>query len=135
VTDEPVPPHAQPDEPADVAALEAIGDDAAVFESLWRKALDAWDDDKPHRAVLEHALKAEKLPDLAGRYRALRDDPVRGERAQKKIDGIVTAAMQLMMATKTPQRTKTPWQWTAAATMTFAIIAAWLMYKLFFPHR
>jgi hypothetical protein len=125
----------EPTAQSDPAALAAIGDDAAVFEALWQRTLEAWDDDKPHRAVLEHALKTEKLPDLAGRYRALRDDPVKGERAQKKIDALVTAAMQLMLATKTPPRTKMPWHWTAAATLTFALIAAWLSYRLFFPHH
>lgn len=133
--DEPATAAEAPETPADAAALEAIGDDGAVFEALWRKALEQWDEDAPHRAVLEHALKSEKLPDLAGRYRALKDDPVKGERAQKKIDGIVTAAMQIMMSTKTPVRTKTPWTWTLAATLTFAIVAAWLFYKLFIPHH
>ena len=84
--------------------LASIGDKDAIFELLWRRNLEAWDDDKPHRAILEHALTSDKLPDLAGRYRALKDDAEKGARAQKKIDGIVVAATQMLMATKTPPR-------------------------------
>jgi hypothetical protein len=115
--------------------LIAIGDKDAIFEALWKRTLEAWDEDKPHAAILEHALKSEKLPDLAGRYRALKDDPDKGTRAQKKIDGIVIAATQMLMATKSPTRTKTPWQWTAAAAFMFLVVCAWLFYSLFVPHR
>lgn len=115
--------------------LVGIGDKDAIFEALWKRALEAWDDDRPHAALLEHALKSEKLPDLAGRYRALKDDPEKGTRAQKKIDGIVVAATQMMMSTKTPPRTKTPWQWTASAALMFAIACAWIFYQLFVPHH
>jgi hypothetical protein len=115
--------------------LASLGDHEAMFELLWSRTLEAWDEDGPHRILLEHALKHEKLPELAGRYRALKDDPVRSARAQKKIDGIVTAATQLMLATKTPTRTKTPWPWTASAVLMFVIVSAWLVYQLFLPHR
>ncbi len=115
--------------------LASVGDRDAVFEALWKRVEGAWDDDKPHAALLEHAIKSEKLPDLAGRYRALQEDPDKGARAKKKIDGIVIAATHMLMATKTPTRTKTPWQWSAAAALTFAVVCAWLFYQLFVPHR
>ena len=120
---------------ASPGALEEIGDRDAIFEALWKRCLEAWDEDKPHQAILEHSLKSEKLPDLAGRYRALKDDPDKGARAQKKIDGIVLAATQMLMATKTPAATKTPWQWTAAAAAIFAIVITYLVYALIIPHR
>jgi hypothetical protein len=115
--------------------LEDERDKDAIFEALWKRALEVWDDDKPHAALLDHALKNEKLPDLAGRYRSLKDDPEKGARAQKKIDGIVVAATQMLMATKMPPRTKMPWQWTATAALMFALVSAWLFYQLFLPHR
>lgn len=115
--------------------LVSIGDKDAIFEALWKRTLEAWDDDKPHAAILEHALKSEKLPDLAGRYRALKEDPEKGARAQKKIDGIVIAATQMLMATKTPARTKTPWQWVASAALMFVIVCAWLFSQLFMRHH
>lgn len=120
---------------SDEKALEELGDRDAIFEALWRRCLEAWDDDKPHAAILEHSLKSEKLPDLAGRYRALKDDPEKGARAQKKIDAIVVAATQMLMATKTPPRTKTPWQWTLAAGIMFIVVITYLFWALIIPHR
>jgi len=110
--------------------LAAIGDRDAVFEALWKRCLEAWDEDKPHNAILEHALTSEKLPDLAGRYRDLKDDELKGPRANKRIDAIVIAATQMMMATKTPVRTKTPWQWSAAAAGFFIVVISYLAYAL-----
>lgn len=121
--------------PAAPESLEDIGDRDAIFEALWKRCLEAWDDDKPHVAILDHALKSEKLPDLAGRYRALKDDPEKGARAEKKINGIVIAATQMLMATKTPPRTKTPWQWTLSAGIMFALVIGYLFWALVIPHR
>lgn len=116
--------------------LADIGDHDAVFEALWKRCLEAWDEDKPHNAILEHALKSEKLPDLAGRYRDLKDDEVKGPRAKKRIDAIVIAATQMMMAAKSPVVTKTPWQWTAAAVIFFFVVISYLAYALvYLPHH
>lgn len=101
-----------------------------IFEALWAKVVERWDDDKPHQAVLQHALSAQILPELAGRYRKLKDDPDKSARAQKKIDGIVAAATQMLMATKTPAPTKTPWSWTVSAVLLFGLVIAFLFYKL-----
>ncbi len=115
---------------------ESVGESPdAMFEALWARVLEAWDDDKPHQAILGHAIDKQQLPELAGRYRALKDDPEKGARAQKKIDGIVIAATQIMMSMKTPPRTKTPWQWTASAAIIMALVCAWLFWKLFVPHQ
>ena len=105
-----------------------------LFEALWTKCLENWDDDKPHAALLQHALDSQQLPELAGRYRALQDDAEKGTKAKKKIDGIVVAATQMMMATKTPPRTKTPWQWTATAALMFGLVMAFLIYKIILRH-
>lgn len=106
----------------------------AVFDALWRRVLDAWDDDKPHQLALSYALEHEMLPEIAGRYRKLVDDPDKGPRAKKKIDGIVLAATQMLMATKTPPREKVPWQWTASAAAFFFIVVAFLAYKILLRH-
>jgi hypothetical protein len=106
--------------------------DDAIFETLWGRVLEAWDDDKPHSALLEYSLKAQRLPDLAGRYRALKDDAERGARAQKKLDGIVTAAMQMMMAAKTPPRQGTPKNVTYTAFAMFVFVMVLLTYWIYF---
>ena len=97
-----------------------------ILEALWARVVEAWDDDKTHAALLEHALRAQRLPEVAGRYRAMKDDPVKGTRAQKKLDAIVVAATQLLFAMKTPARTKVPWQVTLAALVVSVLLLGWL---------
>ena len=104
-----------------------------LFEALWQKTLDAWDDDKRHAACLEHALREKMLPDLAGRYRALRDDPERGEVAKKRIDAILSAATQMLFAMKTPKPTKTPSWLFWSALLTCVVMLLYVAYA--FVHR
>jgi hypothetical protein len=122
-------------------AAAAIGDEEgigeapdAVFNALWARVLEAWDDDKPHQRALSYALEHEMLPEIAGRYRKLADDPEKGPRAKKKIDAIVVAATQLLLATKTPPREKVPWTWTASVAIVMILVISFLAYKLFIHH-
>jgi hypothetical protein len=127
------------DADAATAATDASGSEPdaapdALFAVLWDRALAAWDEDGPHRALLEHALRAQTLPDLAGRYRALEKDPDKGPRARKQIDRIVAAATQLMFATKTPPRTKTPTSWTVSAALVCVFVLGWMAYAIVRRH-
>lgn len=88
--------------PGPVAADDDAPDDA-VLDALWHRALRAWDDEKVHSAVLDHALRSDALPEIAGRYRALLEDPDRGAMAKKRIDAIVVAASSMLLSTKTPR--------------------------------
>ena len=128
-----------------VEAVEAnavrIGDEEGigeapdvVFAALWTRVLASWDEDKPHQAALSYAIEHEMLPEIAGRYRKLFEDPEKGARARKKVDGIVIAATQLMLATKTPPREKVPWTWTASAAVFMLLVISFLAYKLFVHH-
>lgn len=119
-------------DPAGITDVEGIGEAPdAVFNALWGRVLEAWDEDKPHQAALAYAIDKEMLPEIAGRYRKLIDHPEKGARAKKKIDGIVVAATQLLLATKTPAREKLPWQWTASAAVFMIIVVSFLAYKIF----
>ncbi len=129
----------------EVEAVEAnavrIGDEEGigeapdvVFAALWTRVLAAWDDDKPHQLALSYAIEHEMLPEIAGRYRKLFDDPEKGARAKKKVDGIVVAATQLMLATKSPPRQKVPWSWTASVAIMMVLVISFLAYKLFAHH-
>lgn len=108
----------------------------AILDSLWARVLQAWDDDKPHQALLEYALRAQKLPELAGRYRAIKEsDAEKAARAQKKLDGIVIAATQMLMAMKSPpDRFKVPPAITATLFAVSMLLLAWLGYVVFRRH-
>ncbi|MEO6574245.1 MAG: hypothetical protein ABIP89_10420 [Polyangiaceae bacterium] len=101
-----------------------------IFETLWGRVMEAWDDDKTHGALLDYAIRAQLLADAAGRYRAMQDDPERGVVAKKKLDGIVLAATQMMLAMKTPAPTKTPVAITLSAAAVCAISVAWAAYAI-----
>jgi hypothetical protein len=117
------------------AAPEPTGD--ALLDALWSRVMQAWDDEKPHHALLEYALREQRLPDVAGRYRAVKDtDPARAERAKKKLDGIVIAATQMLMAMKTPppQRKVPAWITVLAAIVTASLLAYLTWGLVFHPH-
>ena len=101
-----------------------------IFETLWGRVLEAWDDDKTHVSLLDYAIRAQLLADAAGRYRAMKDDPERGGVAQKKLEGIVLAATQMMLSMKTPAPTKTPIAITLSAAAVCAISVAWVAYAI-----
>jgi hypothetical protein len=106
----------------------------AVLEALWKRVLDAWDDEKTHAALLDHALREQLLPEIAGRYRGLADDPEKGALAKKKLDAIVLAATQMLMAMKTPKPGKVPLPITLSALGICAVLLSWLAWTLF-GHR
>jgi hypothetical protein len=103
-----------------------------MLDALWRRVDEAWDDDKPHHALLEYAITAQRLPDVAGRYRAMKDkDPERAVRAQKKLDGIVIAATQMLMAMKTPaDQAKPSRALTLGVAIVGIIVIVWLAFAM-----
>lgn len=115
--------------PNDLSVDESASDDL-IFDTLWTRTLEGWDDDKPHAAVLDYALRTEHLPTLAGAYRSLLNDEAKKARAQKKLDALVAAATTLLMARKTPPRTKTPWQMTLLVIMVCMASIGWLAAKI-----
>jgi hypothetical protein len=119
-------PEPEPDDAS--PALAPTGD--LTFDALWNRTIAAWDDDRPHAALVEYAIRTERLPELAGRYRKLAEDPEKAERARKRLDGVVLAATNLLYATKMPARTKTPWQWTVTLAAIAVFVLAWLAYKI-----
>jgi hypothetical protein len=108
----------------------------ALLKALWARALEAWDDEKPHQALLEYAIREQKLPDLAGLYRGIKDgDAEKAARAQKKLDGIVVAATHMLMAMKTPaDKVKVPLSVTLTAFVVSFLLLGWLTYAVFRRH-
>jgi hypothetical protein len=106
----------------------------AILEALWKRVLESWDDDKTHAALIEHALRSQQLPEIAGRYRSLSEDPEKGPAAKKKLDAIVVAATQMLMAMKTPKPGKVPLPITLSAFGVCAILLGWLAWALWGKH-
>lgn len=102
-----------------------------IFDTLWSRVLEAWDDDSTHAALLDYALRTENLPTAAGRYRALKDDPDKGETAKKQLDAIVLTATQLLFSMKTPPRPNVPWAFVGAVALLCALALGWAIPKLF----
>jgi hypothetical protein len=105
-----------------------------VLEALWKRVLEAWDDDKTHAALLDQAMRSQTLPEIAGRYRALSEDPKKGPLAKKKLDAIVLAATQMLLSMKTPKPGKTPLPITLSAAGVAALLLGWLAWELWGRH-
>jgi hypothetical protein len=110
-----------------------VPDDEAtdpILEALWARVLDNWDDDQTHAALLDHAVRAHALPEIAGRYRALVGDPAKAEVAHKNISAIVTAATQMLLSMKTPPPGKVPLPITLSAVGICLVLLGWLALAL-----
>ena len=105
----------------------------AVLEALWKRVLEAWDDDRTHAALIDHAVGEHRLPEVAGPYRALVDDAEKGAVAKKKLDAVVVAATQMLMAMKTPKPEKVPVAITLSAFGVCAALLGWLAWTLWGP--
>jgi hypothetical protein len=101
-----------------------------VFDTLWSRVLAAWDDDKPHGALVEYSIKNQKLPELAGKYKALTSDPEKGARAKKRLDGVVMAATHLLMSMKTPPPPKSNKMLNLMVGLVAVALIAYLAYKI-----
>jgi hypothetical protein len=81
-----------------------MGDSA--FETLWKNALDRWEDEAAHRAFLEYCRAHDQLVEAAVRYRGMKGDHTRGELAQKKLTAITAMALARLESARTPDRRK-----------------------------
>jgi hypothetical protein len=108
----------------DTAGVSADDANDPVLEALWQRVLEAWDDDRTH------AVRAQSLPEIAGRYRALLADPGKAMVAQKKLDAIVVAATNLLFSHKTLSPGKVPLPITLSAFGVSIVLLAWLAWAL-----
>ncbi len=105
-----------------------------LLEALWARVLAAWDDDRPHAALLEHAVRAGLLPEIAGRYRERADDPQKGPISRRQLDAIVQTATQAMVSMKMPRPEGTPPSVTLSAFCVCILLLGWLAYAVWGRH-
>ncbi len=77
-----------------------------ALDTLWKHALDHWDDEAAHRAFLEHCRHHDRLVEAAVRYRGMKADHLRGELAEKKLAAITALALARLESARTPDRRK-----------------------------
>lgn len=106
----------------------------AVLEALWTRVTSAWDDESAHASLLDHAVRSQRLPEIAGRYRALSEDPVKAASAKKKLDGIVIAATQMLVSMKTPKPGKVPLPITLTAFAICMVMLGWVALAIWGKH-
>lgn len=70
------------------------------LETAWTELLSRWDEEDRHKAFVALASALDRLPDAGARYRALRDDPERGEGARKGLERVLGAAMARLTPVK-----------------------------------
>jgi hypothetical protein len=76
----------------------------SALETLWKHALDHWDNEAAHRAFLEYCQKNDQLVEAAVRYRGMKGDHARGALADKKLTAITALALARLEAARTPER-------------------------------
>ena len=77
-----------------------------ALETLWKNALDHWDNDAAHRAFLDHCQKHGQLVEAAVRYRGMKGDHARGAVAEKKLAAITALALARLEISRSPDRRK-----------------------------
>lgn len=78
----------------------------SALETLWKHALDHWDDEAAHRAFLEHCRQHGLLVEAAVRYRGMKGDHTRGALAEKKLTAITALALARLESARSPERRK-----------------------------
>ena len=78
----------------------------SALETLWKHALDHWDNDAAHRAFLEYCQKHGQLVEAAMRYRGMKGDHARGAVAETKLAAITALALARLETARSPDRRK-----------------------------
>jgi hypothetical protein len=78
----------------------------AALDTLWRHALDHWEDEAAHRAFLEYCREHDQLVEAAVRYRGMKGDHQRGPLAEKKLVAITALALTRLESARSPDRRK-----------------------------
>ena len=76
-----------------------------ALEALWKRVIDAWDEDATHAAFLEHCRQSGQLVEAAVRYRGMAFDHARAAVAKKKLNAVLLLAMaELDVSRRTERR-------------------------------
>jgi hypothetical protein len=74
----------------------------SALETLWKNALERWEDEAAHRAFLEYCRQKNQLVEAAVRYRGMKGDHARGPLADRKLTAITAMALARLESARTP---------------------------------
>jgi hypothetical protein len=73
-----------------------------VFEALWKRVADAWEQDETHGAFLRHCQETGQLLEAAVRYRGMAGDRERGPDAERRLKAVALLAMAQLESSRAP---------------------------------
>ena len=94
-----------------------------TLEALWKRALDAWDDEARHGAFLDYCQQTDRLVDAAVRYRGMTGDRARRELAERKLKAVALLAMARLEAARQSARGAPPRRLWSYALIAFFVAA------------
>ncbi len=101
-----------------------------IFDALWKRVIDRWEDERAHAELLQHAQVTEQLAEAASRYAAARADPNRAAVAEKRIEAVSLLATSALLADRADRLPTLPRWFTFAlavalsATVGFVLLRA-----------
>ncbi len=113
-------------------------DDAKrALADLWGELQSRWDEPGMHDAVLELARQSTLLPELAARYRAVKDDEAAPEArrafANKRLGAIALVAMHSLDSARTAPRQGLPRWVTVTVAVVSALVSLWAIKQVMRP--
>jgi hypothetical protein len=85
--------------------------DHAWLTPLWDRAQANWTDAAVHKAILAQCQTADRLAEVARRYRQQAEDPERAGVARQQLDAIVGLAFAQLAPRSAPPEKSRIWQW------------------------
>ena len=82
--------------------------DRVVIEALWSGVINDWEHEGRHDELIDFARVHSVLFEAARRYRALRDDPDRGERARRRLKTIAVLATTVLLPARSDPALRSP---------------------------
>ncbi len=92
------------------------------LDALWKRVLDAWEEEAPHLAFLEYCRATDRLVEAAVRYRGMTGDRDRAERAEKKLKSVAFLAMSQLEINRATER-RPPRRYLSYGLLTFFMVA------------
>lgn len=113
-------------------------DDAKrALSDLWEQVLSRWDEQGRHDAALELARRSALLPELAARYRAVKEDEAAPEArrafATRRLGAIALVAMQALDGARSTPPAGLPRWVTVVVAIVSALVSIWAVKQVMAP--